>query len=113
MHYLRVPHASLRMVRNCSIDYDSPQVWGKTTGRCHSIKRRDTDDCSYLRRRTIPHGGSPAQRPGHTVFAAIQASRMRQAQREVARYRHLMPEEFERAAARLDARSERSLPFVR
>ena len=46
-------------------------------------------------------------------FDAIQASRMRQAQREVARYRHLMPEEFERAAARLDARSERSLPFVR
>ena len=44
---------------------------------------------------------------------AVQAGRMRQAQREVARYRHLMPEEFERAAARLDARSEQSLPFMR
>jgi hypothetical protein len=45
-------------------------------------------------------------------FTALQESRMRQAERELSRYRHLMPEELERAAARLDRRTEDTLPFV-
>jgi hypothetical protein len=61
-----------------------------------------------------PHAAGAKRKGLFTRFiAAVQVSRMRQAQREVARYRHLMPEEFERAAARLDARSEQFLPFVR
>ena len=44
---------------------------------------------------------------------ALVESRMRQAERELRRYRHLMPDELERAALRLDSRSEDSLPFLR
>ena len=44
---------------------------------------------------------------------ALVESRMRQAERELRRYRHLMPGELERAALRLDSRSEDSLPFLR
>lgn len=44
---------------------------------------------------------------------ALMESRMRQAERELRRYRHLLPDELERAAARLDRRSEDSLPFLR
>jgi hypothetical protein len=47
------------------------------------------------------------------VLAAVQASRMRTAQAEIARHRHLLPAEFELAGDRLDARSESQLPFVR
>jgi hypothetical protein len=56
-----------------------------------------------------------ARRPGvfRRFMRALQESRMRQAERELSRYRHLMPEELERAAARLDRRSEDALPFVR
>jgi hypothetical protein len=46
-------------------------------------------------------------------YQALQEARMREARREIARYRHLMPDELERAAYRLDCRSEDSLPFVR
>jgi hypothetical protein len=46
-------------------------------------------------------------------FAAVQASRMRSARAEIARHRHLLPDEFELAGNRLDARSESRLPFVR
>jgi len=46
-------------------------------------------------------------------FQALQESRMRQAQREIARYRNLMPEELERAANRLERKNEDALPFVR
>jgi hypothetical protein len=37
---------------------------------------------------------------------------MRTARAEIARYRHLLPEEFELAGNRLDARSEHRLPFM-
>jgi hypothetical protein len=46
-------------------------------------------------------------------YQALQEARMREAQREIARYRHLMPDELERAANRLDRRTEDGLPFVR
>ena len=44
---------------------------------------------------------------------ALVESRMRQAERELRRYRHLVPGELERAALRLDSRSEDNLPFLR
>jgi hypothetical protein len=37
---------------------------------------------------------------------------MRTARAEIARYRHLLPEEFELAGNRLDARSEHQLAFI-
>ena len=46
------------------------------------------------------------------VFAAVQASRMRSARAEIARHRHLLPDEFELAGNQLDARSEHQLPFI-
>jgi hypothetical protein len=45
-------------------------------------------------------------------FAAVQASRMRSARAEIARHRHLLPDEFELAGNRLDARSEHQLPII-
>ena len=45
-------------------------------------------------------------------LAAVQDSRMRSARAEIARHRHLLPAEFELAGDRLDARSERQLPFI-
>jgi hypothetical protein len=45
-------------------------------------------------------------------LALVQESRMRTARAEIARYRHLLPAEFELAGNRLDARSEHQLPFV-
>jgi len=58
-----------------------------------------------------------ARRPRHAgwlarFLAAVQASRMRSARAEIARHRHLLPAEFELAGNRLDARSERQLPFI-
>jgi len=47
------------------------------------------------------------------VVTAVEASRMRSAQATLARHRHLLPAELERAAERLDARSEHQLPFLR
>ena len=44
---------------------------------------------------------------------ALQESRMRAAQREIDRYRHLLPRELEEAATRLDPRTEDGLPFIR
>jgi hypothetical protein len=46
-------------------------------------------------------------------FNALQESRMRAAEREIARYRHLLPQEFERAAEELGPRTEKGLPFIR
>ena len=45
--------------------------------------------------------------------AAVEDSRMRSARAELARHRHLLPGELERAGDRLDARSEYQLPFGR
>jgi hypothetical protein len=47
------------------------------------------------------------------LLDALIESRMRQAERELRRYRHLMPGELERAALSVDSRSEDSLPFLR
>ena len=46
-------------------------------------------------------------------FHAVQAARMRQAEREIERYRHLLPNELERAAADVGPRTEDNLPFIR
>ena len=46
-------------------------------------------------------------------FAALMEARMRQAEREVARYRHLLPPELEISGDRLTARNEDELPFGR
>ncbi len=46
------------------------------------------------------------------LIAAGHASRTRSAQAEIARHRHLLPAELERAGNRLDARSEDRLPFI-
>ena len=45
-------------------------------------------------------------------LALVHESRMRTARAELARHRHLLPAEFELAGHRLDARSERQLPFI-
>jgi hypothetical protein len=46
-------------------------------------------------------------------LAALMESRMRQAEREIARYRHLVPAELEMSGNRLTARNEDELPFGR
>jgi hypothetical protein len=46
-------------------------------------------------------------------MAAVHDSRMRSARSELARHRHLLPAELERAGDTLDARSEDQLPFRR
>jgi hypothetical protein len=46
-------------------------------------------------------------------MAALYDSRMRSARAELARHRHLLPAELERAGDRLDSRSEDQLPFRR
>jgi hypothetical protein len=46
-------------------------------------------------------------------FALVQESRLRSARAEIARYRHLLPAEFELVGNRLEARSEHQLPFGR
>lgn len=46
-------------------------------------------------------------------MAAVHESRMRTAREVIAQHRHLLPADFERAANRLDARSEDRLPFMR
>jgi hypothetical protein len=47
------------------------------------------------------------------LFVALMEARMRQAEREIARYRHLLPQELEIAGDRLTARNEDELPFGR
>ena len=55
-------------------------------------------------------------KPGTSFFTrawkAFVDARMRQAQREIALHRHLLPSELQDAGMRL-ARSEKDLPFVR
>ena len=45
------------------------------------------------------------------VMDALMEARFRQAEREIARFRHLMPDELEQAGNRLSARNEDALPF--
>jgi hypothetical protein len=47
------------------------------------------------------------------ILAAIYESRMRKAEEEIRRYRHLLPQELEWAATKLGPRSEDQLPFIR
>jgi len=47
------------------------------------------------------------------VVAALAESRMRKAEGEILRYRHLLPNELEWAAYKLGPRSECQLPFIR
>jgi hypothetical protein len=46
-------------------------------------------------------------------FAALAKSRMRMAEREIRRYRHLLPDELKWAAYKLGPKSEDQLPFLR
>ena len=69
---------------------------------------------------TITQGGaaaatSPADpRKGFMrwIAAALRESRMQEAEREIGRYRHAMPEEQDRGAVPLDRPTEDALPFV-
>jgi hypothetical protein len=46
-------------------------------------------------------------------FEAIADARLRQAEREIAMHRHLLPADFEIAGHKINERSEDTLPFVR
>ena len=46
-------------------------------------------------------------------IAALQDSRMKQAQREIEYYRHLLPREMEWAGNKISYKNEDQLPFVR
>ncbi|HYS48104.1 MAG TPA: hypothetical protein VEM36_04920 [Xanthobacteraceae bacterium] len=62
-----------------------------------------------------PAAKAPAH--GESLFMrfvnALAESRMRRAHREIARYRHLLPQELEAAAGKLGPRTEDELPFIR
>ena len=47
------------------------------------------------------------------LFVAIAEARMREAQRELARHRHLLPAELEISGDKLNLRNEDELPFGR
>jgi hypothetical protein len=56
----------------------------------------------------------PARKGWFARFiAALQESRMKQAQREIAYYRHLLPRDMEWAGDHVNARNEDQLPFTR
>lgn len=55
----------------------------------------------------------PRRRLLMRIFKALEESRRRQAQREINRYGHLLPDELERAASTLSSRTEDGLPFIR
>jgi hypothetical protein len=56
-----------------------------------------------------------AKKPGFwsRVWAGIVEARMRQAEREIRQYRHLLPAEFELAGDKVSYKNEDQLPFVR
>jgi hypothetical protein len=47
------------------------------------------------------------------VYKAFVAARMRQAEREIALHRHLLPGQLQAVGERLAPRSEKELPFAR
>jgi hypothetical protein len=47
------------------------------------------------------------------AWASFVAARMRQAEREIALHRHLLPGQLQAVGERLAPRSEKDLPFVR
>ena len=54
-----------------------------------------------------------SRRPGvfARLFSALADARMREAQRELRRHRHLLPRELELSGNRLTERNEEDLPF--
>ena len=56
-----------------------------------------------------------AKKPGFwsRVWAGIVEARMRQAEREIRLYRHLLPAEYELAGGKISYKNEDQLPFVR
>jgi hypothetical protein len=70
---------------------------------------------------TITYGteiGASESRPARKSLwkcfvAAVIEERMRKAEEEIRRYRHLLPQELEWAAHKLGPRSEDQLPFIR
>ena len=56
-----------------------------------------------------------AKKPGFwsRIWDAMVEARMRQAEREIRQYRHLLPAEFELAGNKIGSKNEDSLPFVR
>ncbi len=62
--------------------------------------------------------GTGATKPARSgwlgrFFAALAESRMRAAEREIRRHRHLLPDELEWSAYKLGPKSEDQLPFLR
>lgn len=57
----------------------------------------------------------PAKKAGfwHGFWQAVVDARMRQAEREIALHRHLLPAEFELAGNKVGSKNEDSLPFAR
>ncbi len=66
---------------------------------------------------SIPSHASKAPVAGQGLFARLWASfieaRMRQAEREIAMHRHLLPGQLQAVGERLAPRSEKELPFAR
>ncbi len=66
---------------------------------------------------TAVETAKPAVKKGKGAFArfieAVADARLRQAQREIAMHRHLLPADFEIAGHKITDRSEDSLPFAR
>ncbi len=56
-----------------------------------------------------------AKKPGllSRFWGAVVEARMRQAEREIRMYRHLLPAEFELAGNKIGYKNEDQLPFVR
>lgn len=50
---------------------------------------------------------------GARMWASFVEAKMRQAEREIALHRHLLPGQFEAVGERLAPRNEKELPFVR
>ena len=64
--------------------------------------------------RTVPVR-TRAAKPGlfNRLWAAFVESRMRQAEREIAMHRHLLPGQLDALGERLAPRNEKDLPFAR
>jgi hypothetical protein len=56
-----------------------------------------------------------ASKPGvlSRLWGRFVEARMRQAEREIRMYRHLLPAEFELAGDKIGSKNEDSLPFIR
>jgi len=63
----------------------------------------------------VARSSKPANKKGfwHRFWLAVVDARMRQAEREIAMHRHLLPAEFEIAGHKVNFKNEDSLPFAR